>query len=165
VPGSSRAPRGRGQTILVVEDEAVLGHGIARILEDGGYQVLSADGAAAALTLHAEHGCDLLLTDIVMPDTSGRRLAEQLHQRQPDLPVLYMSGYPNGQLGTAHILDEGITLIDKPFTAGGLLTEVHEAFTKADPAGAPQASGAGQPAAGPEPSRAIPAVPPTKDDT
>ncbi|RSM53329.1 hybrid sensor histidine kinase/response regulator [Actinoplanes sp. ATCC 53533] len=142
-PGPARVPPGRGQTILVVEDEPVLGYGVARMLEGNGYRVLSADGAAVALDLHAEHGCDLLLTDIVMPDTSGRRLADLLHQREPDLPVLFMSGYPDGQLGTAHPGGEEVTFIEKPFTADRLLTEVHRAL-------APAVDGADPLAAGPE---------------
>ena len=140
-PRPGRAPQGRGQTILVVEDEPVLGHGVARILEGNGYRVLSADGAAVALDLHAEHGCDLLLTDIVMPDTSGRRLADLLHQRQPALPVLYMSGYPDGQLSTAYLTGEAITFIEKPFTADRLLTDVHQALAPAGDGAGPLAAG------------------------
>jgi DNA-binding NtrC family response regulator len=127
-----------------VEDEPVLGDGVTRMLEGNGYRVLSAAGAAEALDLHAEHGCHLLLTDVVMPETSGRRLADLLHRRQPALPVLYMSGYPDGQLGTAYPGGEGITFIEKPFTADRLLTEMHEAFTKAGPTHARSAGGTEQ---------------------
>jgi CheY-like chemotaxis protein len=128
---ATRAPRGHGQTVLVVEDEPVLGQGVARILDSGGYRVLHADGAAAALDLHAEHGCDLLLTDVVMPEISGPRLADMLHQQHPDLPVLYMSGYPNGLLGAPHHVHDDIAFIEKPFTADRLLTEVHHVFAEA----------------------------------
>jgi PAS domain S-box-containing protein len=133
VPTTAPTRRGCGQTVLVVEDEPVLGQGVARILDAGGYRVLSAPGPAAALELYTEHGCDLLLTDVVMPDMPGPRLAELLHQRHPDLPVLYMSGYPNGLPDTAHLLDTTTALLEKPFTADRLLTEVHRALTQAAP--------------------------------
>jgi PAS domain S-box-containing protein len=127
-PDTGSAPSGHGQTVLVVEDEPALGRSVARILGGGGYRVLSADDGAQALELYAEHGCDLLLTDIVMPEMSGRRLADLLHQQRPELPVLYMSGYTNGLLGSARILDEGIAFIEKPFTAHHLLTQVNGVF-------------------------------------
>jgi two-component system, cell cycle sensor histidine kinase and response regulator CckA len=73
------------------------------------------------LELYEQHGCDVLLTDVIMPGISGRRLAELLHERQPGLPTLYMSGYSNGLLGTTHILDEDISFLEKPFTAADLL--------------------------------------------
>jgi PAS domain S-box-containing protein len=119
-------PRGNGETVLVVEDEAALGRVVARILTNGGYRVLSAPGGAQALELFDAEGCDLLLTDVIMPEMSGRRLAELLHERRPDLPTLYMSGYSNGLLGATHILDQGIALIEKPFAARELLEKVDE---------------------------------------
>ncbi|WIM97944.1 PAS domain S-box protein [Actinoplanes oblitus] len=114
-------PRGDGSTVLVVEDEPALARVVTRILSRAGYHVLTAADAGEALDLYEQHGCDALLTDVIMPGVSGRRLAESLHERQPDLPVLYMSGYSNGLLGTTHILDEDIAFLEKPFTAADLL--------------------------------------------
>ena len=134
---AAAAPRGHGQAILVVEDEPLLAQAVERILHGGGYQVLSATGGSEALALQAEYACDLLLTDVVMPEMSGRRLAELLHQRCADLPVLYMSGYTNGLLGAARILDPGIAFIEKPFSRDRLLSEVAVALNGAqelDPA-------------------------------
>jgi PAS domain S-box-containing protein len=130
-PDTATAPQGHGQAILVVEDEPALALAVVRILDGAGYRTLSANAGAQALALYAEHGCDLLLTDVVMPGMSGRRLAELLRQRHPDLPVLYMSGYTNGLLGAARILDQGIAFIEKPFTARLLLTEVGDVFATA----------------------------------
>jgi CheY-like chemotaxis protein len=81
------------------------------------------------------------VVSIVMPDTSGRRLADVLHQREPTLPVLFMSGYPNGQLGTAYPGGEEVTFIEKPFTADRLLTEVHRALAPAADGADPLAAG------------------------
>jgi PAS domain S-box-containing protein len=120
-PEMAAPARGDGRTVLVVEDESVLARVVARILTGGGYRVLTATNGPQALDLFDRYGCDLLLTDVIMPEMSGRRLAELITARRPDLPVLYMSGYSNGLLGTTHILDEDIAFIEKPFTAADLL--------------------------------------------
>ncbi|PWK27692.1 PAS domain S-box-containing protein [Actinoplanes xinjiangensis] len=122
-------PSGDGRTILVVEDEPALARVVTRILANGGYHVLTATGGRQALALFRLHGCDALLTDVIMPEMSGRRLAEIIHQTAPALPVLYMSGYSNGLLGTTHVLDGDIAFIEKPFTAHDLLHKVAEVVT------------------------------------
>jgi two-component system cell cycle sensor histidine kinase/response regulator CckA len=63
----------------------------------------------------------VLLTDVIMPEMSGPALAERLRERRPDLPVLYMSGYSNGLLGNARLIDCDVAFIEKPFTATALL--------------------------------------------
>ncbi|MDP9793168.1 PAS domain S-box-containing protein [Catenuloplanes nepalensis] len=117
-------PHGDGRTVLVVEDEPALARVVARILTNGGYHVLAAENGPQALSLFAEHGCDVLLTDVIMPEMSGPRLATLVHRTDPGLPVLYMSGYSNGLLGTTHELDDDIAFIEKPFTAADLLRKV-----------------------------------------
>jgi PAS domain S-box-containing protein len=121
------ASPGGGGTVLVVEDEPALARVVTRIVAKGGYQVLAAANGVEALRLYAEHGCDMLLTDVIMPEMSGPRLAELLHEQNPDLPVVYMSGYSNGLLGETHVLDDDITFIEKPFTAGDLLNKLASA--------------------------------------
>ncbi|MEV6300696.1 PAS domain S-box protein [Actinoplanes sp. NPDC051861] len=131
-------PSGDGRTILVVEDEPALARVVTRILARAGYHVLTATGGAEALALFRQHGCDALLTDVIMPEMSGRRLAELIHESRPELPVLYMSGYSNGLLGTTHVLDGDIAFIEKPFTAHDLLHKVAEVASGGclvDPAG------------------------------
>ena len=110
--------------MLVVEDEPALGQAVARILPAGGYHACPPTTAPRPSTLYAEHGCDLLLTDVIMPEMSGPQLAEPCWTRHPGLPVLYMSGYSDGLLGHDHILDDEIAFIEKPFTSAGLLTRV-----------------------------------------
>jgi two-component system cell cycle sensor histidine kinase/response regulator CckA len=117
-------PRGDGRSVLVVEDEAALARILTRILTGAGYHVRTATNGAEGLRIFQEHGCDLLLTDVIMPEMTGPRLAELARAEQPDLPVLYMSGYSNGLLGTTHVLDHGIAFIEKPFTSGDLLHKV-----------------------------------------
>jgi PAS domain S-box-containing protein len=121
---------GTGQTVVVAEDEEALRQVVDRILGANGYLVRSAGTGADALLLLAEHHSDLLLTDMVMPQMSGRQLAERAHRLYPDLPVLYMSGYSDGQLTDQHLLTEGTALLQKPFTADDLLRAVHTQITK-----------------------------------
>jgi two-component system cell cycle sensor histidine kinase/response regulator CckA len=123
-PGDQMPVRGDGRTVLVVEDEPALLRVINRILTKAGYQVVAAGNGSDALVLHQQHGCDVLLTDVIMPEMSGPRLAELLHERDPQLPVLYMSGYSGGLLSTSHIIDDDINFIEKPFTAHELLHKI-----------------------------------------
>ncbi|KUL27906.1 ATP-binding protein [Actinoplanes awajinensis] len=113
--------RGEGRVVLVVEDEVALSRIITRILTENDYWVVTAPDGRQALAQFDQHGCDLLLTDVIMPEMSGPRLAELLTERRPGLPVIYMSGYSNGLLGSTHVLDGDITFIEKPFTAAELL--------------------------------------------
>ncbi|MFI7372753.1 PAS domain S-box protein [Actinoplanes sp. NPDC049668] len=125
---SGAVPRGRGETVLVVEDEPALGRIVARILTEGGYQVQLAVSGPEALTLDGQEGCDMVLTDVIMPEMSGPRLVELLGQRHPGLPVLFMSGYSDGLLGSHNVLDPDIAFIEKPFTGDGLLRAVDAAL-------------------------------------
>jgi two-component system cell cycle sensor histidine kinase/response regulator CckA len=122
---------GEGQTILVVEDEPELTRIITRILSNAGYQVVAAPSGPIALELFRRHRCDAVVTDVIMPEMSGRRLVELLHQQRPDLPALYMSGYSNGLLGAAGGLDDGVTFIEKPFTADDILNKLHQTLAGA----------------------------------
>ena len=124
-------PPGDGRTVLVVEDEAPLARVLTRILSGAGYHVLAAATGAEALTMVDCKNVDVLLTDVIMPEMSGPRLAEALHERCPGLPVVYMSGYSNGLLGATRVLDPGIPFVEKPFTGADLLHKVHEALERA----------------------------------
>lgn len=120
----SGPPRGDGRTVLVVEDEVALARIITRILTDNNYRAVIANNGREALALFDQHGCDLLLTDVIMPEMSGPRLAALLTERRPGLPVIYMSGYSNGLLGSTHVLAGDIAFIEKPFTAADLLNKL-----------------------------------------
>jgi two-component system cell cycle sensor histidine kinase/response regulator CckA len=117
---------GRGETLLVVEDEAALRDVAGRILTGAGYHVLTAECGVSALELAARHegGIDLLVSDVVMPGMLGKELAERLTGARPDTRVLYMSGYAQPVLHSQGTLDPGVALLEKPFTAGDLLAAV-----------------------------------------
>jgi two-component system, cell cycle sensor histidine kinase and response regulator CckA len=116
------------ETVLVVEDEEPLRVLARTCLESNNYTVLDAPNGAAALELARKHpGCiHLLLTDVVMPGMSGRELANQLIALQPEVKVLYMSGYTNDLIDHHGILDPGTVLLEKPFTLRLLLTKVYQ---------------------------------------
>jgi PAS domain S-box-containing protein len=137
-PGAAAARpaiRGRGETILVVEDEEAMRKVTCRMLRRNGYVVLEAATGSEALSLAVDHNCRLLLSDVVMPQLSGRDLAEAIHRSRPGLPVLFMSGYSAGVLGPQRAVDDDVALIEKPFDERTLLDQVHAALAT-DPVGA-----------------------------
>lgn len=120
-------------TILIVEDEPNVGKLTRRIVERAGYRALLAASPSEALAMaSAEPQIDMLLTDVVLPEMSGRALAGRLLTTHPELKVLYMSGYSDDALSQHGVLDPGIALIEKPFRAGGLLARM-EAILRGDP--------------------------------
>jgi CheY-like chemotaxis protein len=124
--------RGRGETLLVVEDEAVLRSLTGRILEAAGYRILQAPNGAAAIAFLESHPgeVDLVLSDVVMPRLTGHELAAMIRQRWPGLPVLLMSGHV-GVIRNQQATAEGPPIIRKPFTAHGLEAAVREGLDRA----------------------------------
>jgi PAS domain S-box-containing protein len=118
-PGTEKdIPLGRGETVLVVEDDpAILKLG-ERMLKELGYRVVSANTPAGAIKLINEYSSkiDLLITDVIMPEMNGRDLANRIKMVYPDLKVLYMSGYTANVIAHRGILDSGLAFIQKPFT-------------------------------------------------
>jgi two-component system cell cycle sensor histidine kinase/response regulator CckA len=117
-----------GETILLVEDDPHVQRIVRNILSRAGYRVLSADGAAEALRLAEEEGdtIHLLLSDLVMPGTSGRELAVQIQALRPAISVLYMSGYTDDAVIRRGVLEAGTAFIQKPFGAEDLAHRVRE---------------------------------------
>jgi len=125
--GLPRADRGQ-ETILLVEDEAILRRLARQYLETQGYKILEAeDGAAALQIVDGYKGTiDLLLSDVIMPGMNGRELAARVIKLLPDVRVLYMSGYAENAVGMDGTLDAGINLLQKPFSLPVLKDRVRE---------------------------------------
>jgi CheY-like chemotaxis protein len=135
LPPRERAepPRGSGETILVVEDEPAMLEVARRLLEGGGYRVLTAPGGEAALRVVAEHEDEiqLLLTDVIMPGMLGKEVAARVSEARPGIRVLYMSGYAQSVIGPMGDLAAGQAIVDKPFTEAALLQRVADALNRA----------------------------------
>lgn len=114
------------ETILVVEDDEVVGNVAARMLRSDGYQVLTATNGEEALRVSEEHrdAIHLLLTDVVMPKISGPELAKRIQRLRPDLRILYMSGFMDHAIVRHGILDAGTNYIGKPFSGNDLRRKV-----------------------------------------
>ena len=107
--------RGRGETILIVEDDDGVRQYAAEILRDLNYQVIEAKDSASALRLlDAEKKFDLLLTDVVLPGKNGRELANEVEARRPGTKVIFMTGYSRNAIVHQGRLDRGTELISKP---------------------------------------------------
>jgi two-component system cell cycle sensor histidine kinase/response regulator CckA len=117
----------RKRIIFVVEDEPTLRALVRRVLERGGYEVIEAASGLAALELWKTNKIhvDLLLTDMVMPDgISGRQLAEQLKIDNPQLKVIYTTGYSPDLMGKDIALKEGVNFLQKPYPPQKLVETV-----------------------------------------
>ena len=116
------------ETILIVEDDDAVRKLTCTALKSYGYTVLDTRSGEEALVVGRRYSgvIDLLLTDVVMPQTSGRQLAELLTKERPQLKVLYMSGYTDNVIAHHGILDQGVNFMQKPFTPKSLALAVRE---------------------------------------
>ena len=114
------------ETVLLVEDDPGVRDVALRALRSGGYRVIAASGAAEAVEAFrvGEQRPGLLVTDVMMPTTSGRVLAESLRKEHPGLPVLFLSGHSSEVLEPEGVLEPGVSFLAKPFTPSALLSRV-----------------------------------------
>ena len=124
-------PRGNGQTILLVEDEAPLLALSATALRRLNYSILTAPGPEDALRLAREHQgpIDLLVSDVVMPRMNGGDLAEAVRALRPDIPCLFVSGYPADVIANRGVLQDGVHFLQKPYSLDDLGRKIHLAVT------------------------------------
>ena len=139
-------PRGSGETLLVVEDEASILDMLESMLKSLNYTILTADSPGRAMAAAQSHDSriHLVITDVVMPEMNGRDLAGKLSALYPDIRILFMSGYTANVIAHQGVLDEGVHFIQKPFSMQELAAKVHEVLgvssssrplTGRDPAG------------------------------
>ncbi|HEV8240835.1 MAG TPA: ATP-binding protein [Thermoanaerobaculia bacterium] len=132
-PAPSRDALEGGEAVLVAEDEEVVRGLVVRLLELRGYRVVEADrGETALAAAAATSDLELLITDVVMPDMSGRELADRLRRLRPGLKVLFVSGYTDESIANHGVLDPGVELLEKPFTADVLARRVRAILDGAD---------------------------------
>jgi two-component system, cell cycle sensor histidine kinase and response regulator CckA len=133
VPDAAPAESPRGsETVLLVEDESEVRQVVRWILENHGYTVLEATGPGDALEIATRHtgALDLLLTDVVMPQMSGRVLADLLTPERPKMAVLFMSGYTANAVVQHWVLDPSKAYLQKPFAPDALACAIRHALDR-----------------------------------
>ncbi|HEY4975369.1 MAG TPA: response regulator, partial [Steroidobacteraceae bacterium] len=135
-PNLAPMSHGGSETILVVEDDALVRNFVTAQLQTLGYQtVTAADGRAALAHVASGQRFDLLFTDVVMPGgISGRELAEEVSKQRPGTKVLYTSGYSDSSIAHDGRLDEGVRLLVKPYRMAQLAQMVRETIMGEAPA-------------------------------
>jgi signal transduction histidine kinase/ActR/RegA family two-component response regulator len=125
-------PRGRGETLLLVEDEALILNMSRDMLEALGYRVLTAGTPGEAVRRVKDHAGEIqmLLTDVIMPEMNGLDLARLLGKIIPGLKCLFSSAYTANVIAHQGILDEGVHFLQKPFSMKDLATKVREALER-----------------------------------
>jgi two-component system, cell cycle sensor histidine kinase and response regulator CckA len=125
---SRRAVPAGSETVLLVEDSDSLREVTREFLQMAGYSVVESSDASEALRLASNHDgpIHLLLTDVVMPGMNGRDLAREMQSIHPETRVLFMSGYTANAIHHHGVLEEGLSLLTKPFTRTGLAQKIRE---------------------------------------
>ncbi|MBA7616869.1 Sensor histidine kinase RcsC [subsurface metagenome] len=125
--------RGGSESIFVVEDEEILRKMTCTILKKLGYTTFEAESGSSAIDIFEKKGTggiDLLITDVIMPEMSGRELSEKLLLENPGLKVLFMSGYADDAIMHHGVLEEGVAFLQKPFSPKHLARQVREVLDK-----------------------------------
>jgi PAS domain S-box-containing protein len=125
-PVALATPRGHGETILVVEDDATVRSIISDVLQDLGYSVLTASDAQLAIPLlQSTRAIDLLISDVILPHVNGRKLAEMARISRPSLKVLFVSGYSEDAIVRGELIEASMDILTKPFALDTLGAKVH----------------------------------------
>jgi PAS domain S-box-containing protein len=126
--------QGKGETIMIVEDDDAILKLVEKMLSGLNYHVMCASNPNEAITLATNYPGNivLLITDVILPEMNGRQLSERLKMQFSTLKVLYMSGYTANVIAHRGVLDEGINFIAKPFSCNDLAKKVKEALDAAD---------------------------------
>ncbi|HEV3263488.1 MAG TPA: response regulator [Gemmataceae bacterium] len=130
-PPPAASPSGR-ETVLLVEDEDPVRVMAREILRLNSYTVLEAANGGEALRIGQQcpDPIHLMLTDVVMPQINGPQVAERLAALRPEMKVLYMSGYADGEIVRQHVLEPGMPFLQKPFMPGVLANKVREVLNQ-----------------------------------
>jgi two-component system cell cycle sensor histidine kinase/response regulator CckA len=120
----SAPPPIRPIQVLVVDDEPAVRNFVARVVGGAGFEIATASNAAEALAIASTRSFDLLLTDLMMPEMYGDELARRLRTDNPDLRVLYLTGFSDLLFADQIVLSDAEAFLDKPCTVNGLLEAV-----------------------------------------
>ena len=124
---AASAPRGRGERVLVIEDDPAVRMLVREVLEELHYQAVEfADPLAAAPYLASDERIDLMISDVGLPGMSGRELAETARASRPDLPILFITGYAENAAIRAGFLGANMAMVSKPFSFEDLAAKVSQ---------------------------------------
>src|SRR5205085_5372180 len=130
---ATKLPTGT-ESVLVVEDEAAVRRLAATVLRDCGYQVQEASNAVEALSFIGETSpFDLVITDVIMPQMSGKELYDRIKDRFSEAKVLFISGYTDDALANLGVLDGQLSFLEKPFSPARLARKVREVLDGVSP--------------------------------
>jgi PAS domain S-box-containing protein len=126
----AKTPKGRGEMVLLVEDEAAILQVARAMLEGLGYAVVTAATPAEALRQAQAHAAEirLLITDVIMPEMNGRDLAEKISAIAPGVKILFASGYTDNVIAQHGVLDDEVQFLPKPFSLKDLAAKVRQAL-------------------------------------
>lgn len=131
-PDPEKVPDPTHETVLLVEDEPAILKMVESMLKKMGYTVLAAASPAEAIRLSREYGQEIhvLMTDVIMPEMSGRELADRLMEEKPGLKRLFMSGYTANLIARHGVMDDGIQFLQKPFLKKDLSEKLRKVLGK-----------------------------------
>ena len=131
-PDPEKVPDPTHETVLLVEDEPAILKMVESMLKKMGYTVLAAASPAEAIRLSREYGQEIhvLMTDVIMPEMSGRELADRLMEEKPGLKRLFMSGYTANLIARHGVIDDGIQFLQKPFLKKDLSEKLRKVLGK-----------------------------------
>ncbi|NML08011.1 response regulator [Sphingomonas sp. G-3-2-10] len=128
------APKGAGERVLIVEDDAAVRMLVREVLEELHYEAIElADPVSAVPLFASDVRIDLMISDVGMPGMNGRELADVAREHRPDLPILFITGYAEHATTRAGFLGTGMSMITKPFSMEGLAMKVSELVGKSAP--------------------------------
>jgi CheY-like chemotaxis protein len=129
----ARTPQGRGQPVLVVEDDPAVLMLVREVLKELRYEPVEfSDPLAAAPYLASDARIDLMISDVGLPGMNGRELAETARAHRPDLPILFITGYAENAAIRAGFLGANMEMVTKPFSLGDLAAKVSQMIASGD---------------------------------
>ncbi|MBF0507247.1 MAG: response regulator [Nitrospirae bacterium] len=125
-------PGGKGETIIVAEDEQQVREGMVALLQENGYKIIEAeDGEDAVRKFRESRGTvSLVLLDVIMPVKNGREAYEEIKGMEPGIRTIFMSGYTDDIIAKKGILEEGFDFISKPIHPDTLMRKIREVLNR-----------------------------------
>jgi CheY-like chemotaxis protein len=125
IEGPTEAPRGAGEVVLVIEDDATVRQLVVEVLTELGYTAIEArNGDEAVAILKSPQTLDLMVSDVGLPGLNGREIATIAREHRPALQILFMTGYAADATDRPNFLGPGMDLILKPFSMDAIAVRI-----------------------------------------